>query len=77
MEPQALETLFKRLKATQEEILVLYDLSEAEMLMLVNLILRLPIKGISAKLASKLLRAAAYFIESTDDIVEDMKGNNG
>lgn len=70
MEPKVIELLFRQLHTAHKEMQVLYELSEAEMVLLTHIIMELPIGGISPKLASKLLRAAAHYLETADDIAE-------
>lgn len=72
MEPKVIENLIRRLHTAHKEMQVLYELSEAEMILLTHIIIELPIGGISPKLAGKLLRAAAHYLETADEIAENI-----
>jgi len=72
MEPKVIELLFKKVREATKETQTLYDLSEAETILMSNIICELPLGGLSMKLAARLLRAAAHFIERNHDISEEM-----
>lgn len=74
MEPKVVEQLFRKLISAHKEIKVLYELSEAESVLLTSLIMELPLGSLSPKLASKLLRAAAHYLETCDEIAEQTFG---
>lgn len=71
------QIILKKLKAAGKEIEVLYELSEAEQIILASIIADLPIGAMSPKLLGKLLRAAAHFLESIDEIVDEVNKEKG
>lgn len=76
MEPKVIEQLSRQLHTAHKEIKVLYELSEAESVLLTHLIMELPFGSLSPKLVGKLLRAAAHYLESADEIAEKMFKEN-
>jgi len=67
-----IEFLFKRVREATKETQTLYELSEAETVIMSDIILGLPAHRISMKLMARLLRAAAHFIERNCDISEEV-----
>jgi hypothetical protein len=74
MEPKVIENLSKRIKTAHEEMKVLYELGEAEAALLTLFLQELPssdLARVSPKLAAKLLRAAAHFLETIEELSDD------
>ncbi len=63
--------LFERFHETIKETKVLYDINEAEMILLTQIIMEATSRGLSPKLTVKLFKAAAHFIETTTDLTND------
>ena len=63
--------LFERFHETIKETKVLYDINEAEMILLTQIIMESASQGLSPRLTAKLFKAAAHFIETTTDLTDD------
>lgn len=71
MEHQLIQML-RKVKELSDETKTLYDINEAEMHFLVHIIMDASTIGLSPKLVAKLFKAAAHFIESSEDITKDL-----
>ena len=67
MEPK-IEHLAARINDAVTEVKTLYDISEAEMVLLTHVIMNSSSMGVSMKLTAKILKAAAHFLELNEDI---------
>lgn len=68
MDRDDLLKLIEKVREATHEVKILYELSESEMIVFGSLILDLPVNAMSAQLLSRLLRAAAHFIERNEEI---------
>ena len=76
MEPK-IEELLKKSREIVEETKTLYDIGEAETILLLNIITTVSSMGYSIKLTVKLLKAAAHFLEAHDDWADEIKKRLG
>lgn len=69
MESQIKE-LLKKVHDSIDEMKTLYDIDEAEMFILTHIIVQVVGMKLSPKLMAKLLKAAAHFLETSDELVD-------
>lgn len=75
MDEKIIKLLHQKLTAAQKEIQILYEMSEAEMLVMQSLMMCIPFSPLSPELASKCFRAIAHLIESTAEIGKEVLGD--
>ena len=75
MEPK-IEELLRKSREIVEETKTLYDIGEAEALLLLNMITTVSSMGYSIKLTAKLLKAAAHFLEAHDEWADEINKRN-
>ena len=70
MEPELVDKLFKRAHEIIAETKTLYEIGDAETIFMTHIIMQAVGLGLSANTTAKLLKAAAHFIEASDDMAE-------
>lgn len=71
MEKEDIIKLIEKVKEATQETKVLYELSEAELIIFTTIVTDLPVGAMSGKLLGRLLRAAAHFIERNEEIAKE------
>lgn len=72
MDEKTTELIYRRVREATKETRTLYELSEAETILMSQILLELPLMGVLMKLMARLLRAAAHFMECNHDICEEL-----
>jgi len=72
MDVTKLTALMKRVNEVAKETKTLYDVSEAEMLIVTRILVDASGYGVSPKLMARLMRAAAHFLDATDEVAESL-----
>jgi len=74
MEPKIAEVLVRRIEGALAEMKTLYELNDTEVYLLSRLILETAcsFEPINPMLIAKLMKAAAFYIESVEDIAKDL-----
>lgn len=67
-----IEKFFKDASQLIDETKTLYEISETEMVFLTNFIIESTKAGLSPKLTAKLLKAAAHYIECSDELTKKL-----
>lgn len=63
--------VLEKIKESIKETQVLYELTEAELIIFSTILADLPISAMSGKLLGRFLRAAAHFIERNEEIAKE------
>jgi len=71
MDQEKIVELINKVKEATQETKILYELSEAELIIFSTIVTELPIGAMSGKLLGRLLRAAAHFIERNEEIARE------
>jgi len=63
-----IQNLIKRVIEITNETKTLYEISEAEMFLMVDILTKVSQMNLSLELTAKLLRATTHFVEATDEM---------
>lgn len=76
MEPKVIARMLKRANENVQEVKTLYEITETEQIFMTYIIIESSGMGLSAKLTAKLLKAAAHFLESSEELYKDFIEDN-